>query len=205
MIIVKALFKFIFILVFVWAICVLVFGYSCNYEIPVITKLHSITITHVQPELKYTNFIEIKKAKKFSCFYERLGYYESRGRYNIVNKLGYMGKYQFDIPTLNWIGFNVSRSEFLNSSTLQEKAVRKYVRVNRKLLKSYIDKYANSYFTLYNGSKVYITESGILGGAHLGGYGSVKRFFNTRGRVNNKDKNGTSVLAYIKVFNNTSI
>ena len=146
-----------------------------------------------------------KPSDTLPCFYEILGQYESGGNYKSVNTLGYLGKYQFGLGTLKWIGFTATRSEFLNNPDMQERAVRKYVAVNRKLLEPYILKYSNKYFTTVNGTSVYVTESGILGGAHLGGHGSVKKFFDTNGRVNNSDAYGTSVLAYIETFSQTKI
>ena len=138
-------------------------------------------------------------------FYNVLGFYESTNNYHRVNSLGYLGKYQFSLKTLNWIGIKTTKSEFLNNPKLQEYAVRKYVEVNKRLLKSYIAKYSNKYFITINGEKIFVTESGILAGAHLGGHNSVKKFFDTAGKINHKDANGTSIKRYIEQFNNLRI
>ena len=48
---------------------------------------------------------------------------ESGNRYDIVNRYGYMGKYQFGKKTLKGLGIKVTQDEFLNSPYIQEKAM----------------------------------------------------------------------------------
>jgi hypothetical protein len=48
-----------------------------------------------------------------------------------------------------------------------------------------------------------ITESGILAAAHLGGQGSVKRYFKN-GKVF-RDGNGTKITSYMKTFSGYDI
>ena len=50
---------------------------------------------------------------------------------------------------------------------------------------------------------MYISESGILAAAHLGGQGSVKRYFKN-GRVF-KDAYGTKITSYMKQFSGYDI
>jgi hypothetical protein len=52
-------------------------------------------------------------------FLDAIGHRESGNRYNIVNKYGYMGKYQFGKATLKGLGIKVSNEEFINSPELQ--------------------------------------------------------------------------------------
>lgn len=139
------------------------------------------------------------------CYYDALAQSESGGSYKSVNAYGYMGKYQFGMSTLETIGIHTTQYEFLNNPELQEKAIRLLVKHNRRELRRYIARHANTTYTLYNGKKVYITEAGMQAGAHLGGAGAVKRFFDTNGRVNRADANGTSVLSYMIKFSNTEI
>jgi len=165
---------------------------------------HESNVPNIKP--KHIKVSQIKVSQKLKPnFYDVLGFYESGNRYDAVNSIGYLGKYQFNIKTLKWIGINVNKTEFLNSPKLQEVAVRKYVIINKKLLKPYINKYANTYFTTVNGDCVFVTECGILGGAHLGGHNSVKKFFDSKGKINRKDGNGTSILDYIEIFSKTQI
>ena len=56
-------------------------------------------------------------------FLDAIGHRESSNRYTVVNKWGYMGKYQFGKRTLKSLGYDVSRKEFLNSPHLQEMAM----------------------------------------------------------------------------------
>jgi len=173
--------------------------------------MYSIITMDLQP----TYEIEVYKPKMTyshcivadipNSFYDELGHLESRNRYTKVNSIGYLGKYQFGIETLHWIGFNTTKSEFLNSPEMQEQAVRRYVQVNQELLHSYINKYAGTIFTTYNGTRIYITETGMLAAAHLGGHGSVKKFFNSQGKKNNKDIYGTSIETYLRAFQNTNL
>lgn len=149
------------------------------------------TFSIKKPEAK----LEVKKfrIKNHDAFLEDIGHKESSGRYDIVNRYGYMGKYQFGATTLKGLGFKVSRTEFLNSPQLQEEAMQRLLAHNKKRLQKYIDKYEGE---VVHG--VYITESGVLAAAHLGGAGNVRKFF--RKGSNFKDGNGTSIVTYMQKF-----
>ena len=126
-------------------------------------------------------------------FLHALGMRESSNNYTVVNKWGYMGKYQFGKRTLKNLGYDVSRKEFLNSPYLQEQAMLDLLEHNKRILHSYIDIYEG---TIVNGVK--ITESGILAAAHLGGPGNVKRYFKKGKQF--KDGNGTKLTSYLTRF-----
>ena len=128
-------------------------------------------------------------------FLDAIGHRESGNRYNIVNKYGYMGKYQFGKATLKGLDIKVSNEEFINSPELQEKAMQLLLEHNKKKLKRYIKKYEG---TIVHG--VYITESGILAAAHLGGQGNVRKFF--RNGYEFKDGFGTNITSYMELFSN---
>ena len=64
---------------------------------------------------------------------------------------------------------------------------------NKKILRRQIRKHANT-----NVNGVWVTESGILAAAHLAGAGNVKRWL--RNGKNPKDKLGTSLVDYMKLF-----
>ena len=96
-------------------------------------------------------------------------------KYKKVNSLGYLGKYQFGTETLKTVGVHNS-SKFLNSPELQEKAFIALLAKNKWELRDEIEKYEG---TILNGIRV--TESGILAAAHLGGAGSVKKYFKNNG------------------------
>jgi hypothetical protein len=130
----------------------------------------------------------------FVGFREAIGYKESQSKYKKINSLGYMGKYQFGIETLKSVGIH-DKIAFLNSPELQEKAFLALLAKNKWELKNEIKKYEGK---VLNG--LHITESGILAAAHLGGAGSVKKFFRYKGKRNFTDAYGSSIRHYMKVF-----
>ena len=148
-----------------------------------------ITIIEVKPEF------EIVKVnyKDHEDFLEAIGHRESRNRYHIVNKYGYMGKYQFGKSTLKGLGFKVTQDEFLNSPYIQEKAMQELLIHNRKKLDKWICKYEGK-----NLHGILITESGVLAAAHLAGAGNVRKFF--RKGYEFKDGFGTKMTSYMIQF-----
>lgn len=104
-----------------------------------------------------------------------------------------MGKYQFGKSTLRTLKIKVSREAFLNSPDLQEYAMKQNLLYNKKRLQKYIDKFEGQKI---NG--ILITESGILAAAHLGGAGSVKRWFR-KGKIK-VDGNGIPITNYMQMF-----
>ena len=137
--------------------------------------------------------IEPIEINQTEMFLNAIGHRESSNRYDVVNKWGYMGKYQFGKRTLKSLGYDVSRKEFLNSPYLQEKAMLDLLEHNRGILQKYID--------YWEGKKIngkVITESGILAAAHLAGAGNVKKFL--RKGENFADGNGTKLTSYLTQF-----
>ena len=126
-------------------------------------------------------------------FLTAIGHRESSNRYDVVNKWGYMGKYQFGRKTLRNLGYEISKKEFLNSPHIQERAMLDLLEHNRRILRLYINTYSG---TIIDG--VEITESGILAAAHLGGPGNVKRYFKKGKQF--KDGNGTKLTSYLTKF-----
>ena len=131
-------------------------------------------------------------------FLSAIGFRESGNRYDITNTFGYMGKYQFGRATLKGLGYKVSKKEFLNNPDLQEEAMLSLLNHNKEKLQQYIDVYDGK---TING--IYITESGILAAAHLGGQGSVRRYFRN-GKVF-KDGYGTKITSYMSQFSGYDI
>ena len=128
------------------------------------------------------------------AFLDAIGFRESGNRYDVVNRYGYMGKYQFGKRTLKGLGIKVTQDEFLNSPYIQEKAMYALLKQNKRSLRKYIEKYDGKYV-----HGVLVTESGLLAAAHLGGAGSVKKWFRT-GKVR-KDGNGVKITSYMEMFN----
>lgn len=147
-----------------------------------------------QKPTDYTNLNIPFTGKFFIAYKEAIAFKESQGSYRLVNSLGYMGKYQFGMSALRAIGIH-DRNLFLNSPKLQEKAFIALLAKNKWELRNEIRKYKGKTI-----GGVRVTESGILAAAHLGGAGSVKKFFQTAGRHYMRDGYGTSLRSYMKRF-----
>ena len=154
-------------------------------------------------------------------FLRALGYRESAGRYNIENSYGYLGKYQMGESALkdagyyrgdptrrnDWIGRWTgkdgvwSKEDFLNNPRAQERAIREFHRKTWRYLKALgLDKYVGKSIR-----GIYITESGLLGGAHLLGAGNVRKFLKSNGRIVPRDGYGTPITEYISKFSGYDI
>lgn len=154
-------------------------------------------LLYVFPSQKSNDYANLNvpfTGKFFIGYKEAIAFKESQGKYHKVNTLGYLGKYQFGVETLKSIGIKDSLS-FLNNPKLQEKAFVTLLSKNKHELRDYIAEYEGK---IINGVK--ITESGILAAAHLGGIGSVKKFFKTNGTRVKKDAYGTSIQKYMRDF-----
>jgi hypothetical protein len=146
----------------------------------------------VEPKLEVK--IEIPVIRNHNKFLDEVGFRESSNNYKAVNQFGYLGKYQFGRKTLNAIGFeDVSNYEFLSNPEIQEEAMLVLLQKNKHTLRREIKKYVGE---TVNG--IYITESGILAAAHLGGAGNVRKFF--RKGYEFEDGNGTKMTSYMIRF-----
>ena len=145
-------------------------------------------------EESYTNMNIPFTGNLFIGFKEALGFKESQGKYKKINSLGYLGKYQFGIETLKSVGVRDSLL-FLRSPKIQERAFVALLSKNKAILQDVIARYQG---TVVNG--ILVTESGILAAAHLGGAGSVKRYFKNNGKEYIKDAYGTSIRSYMEAF-----
>ena len=129
-------------------------------------------------------------------FKESLAFKESGGRYSVINKFGYLGKYQFNLNTLKMYKIT-DINKFISSPFLQEKIFLINVNRNKWILRKDINWFVG---TFINGIKV--TESGIIAAAHLSGAGNVKKYLRANGDFNKKDAFGTSISAYMSYFVN---
>ncbi|RUA12333.1 MAG: peptidoglycan-binding protein LysM [Flavobacteriia bacterium] len=130
----------------------------------------------------------------FVGFKEAVAFKESRGKYHVVNSLGYMGKYQFGRTTLKHFKIYDTK-DFLNNPELQEKVFRALCERNKWRLRNEIEKNVGKKI---NG--IEITESGILAAAHLAGSGNVKRYLRSNGRLVFSDAFGSNIQYYMKKF-----
>ena len=147
----------------------------------------------IMPKLEAPK-IEIN-LRDHTAFLHSLGNFESGNNYSIVNKWGYMGRYQFHISTVKGVGIKATKKQFLNSPSLQEEAMDRLLTHNYKSLRRYIRKYDGK---VLHG--VLVTKSGVLAAAHLGGAGNVRRWF--RNGKDFADANGTQITKYMKLFSN---
>ena len=175
------------------------FGMIDSAGITSVEKENTITVFDLEKQKEEEKLkIEQYHKEELENFLYAIGFRESSNRYDIVNRWGYMGKYQFGRSTLKGLGFNVTRKEFLSNPQLQEEAMMALLLHNKEKLQKYID--------IFDGQTIngmIITESGILAAAHLGGQGSVKRYFKN-GKVF-KDGYGTKITSYMDKFSGYDI
>lgn len=155
--------------------------------------------------------------KTYTDFLNDLGARESGGNYKAFNKYGYLGKYQMGEAALidagyyrktskiynnDWTGVFTGKDDvysvqdFLNNPIAQEKAQLSFKKCQWRYLKALgADKYINKIINGYT-----ITSSGLLAACHLKGAGSVTKYLNSNGKINEKDAFGTSVESYLKQF-----
>ncbi|WP_290625603.1 hypothetical protein [Altibacter sp.] len=175
-------------------------GFSFSKE----SKSSSIFASEIEGELAYVPFdYEVSMnpqqnipfvGKSYLGFCEDLGFSESSGNYNAVNRLGYMGKYQFGRSALNWVGI-YNKRQFLNSPLLQEKAFEALISKNKWVLKDHITKFNGQVI-----DGIRITESGLIAAAHLGGAGNVMKFLESNGEDVFADANNVPITRYMKKF-----
>lgn len=140
-----------------------------------------------------------------SVFYQDLmSLKESGNSPDAMNCIGAMGLFGFMEGTLQDLGYNITAAEFKENpsifpESLQREALAKFTIQNDSLLKDIIDKYIGT----ITQDSIQVTRAGILAAAHLGGPGSVKRYFET-GYVA-KDITNTTILDYMKAFENAKI
>jgi len=167
-----------------------------TYIKPTVTAIEVTPVKEVSvitPKLEAPK-VKMPVVKNHSKFLDDIGFRESSNNYKAVNQFGYLGKYQFGRKTLNAIGFDsISNYEFLSNPSIQEEAMLVLLQKNKHTLRREIKNYVGQ---TING--IYITESGILAAAHLGGAGNVKKFF--RKGYEFKDGNGTKMTSYMVRF-----
>lgn len=135
--------------------------------------------------------------------------------YQVVNRYGYAGKYQFGKSALRTlrdnklIDFDIDRDGekvFINDSLLQEQTLNALILYNLNYIKK-----KNLY--RYVGKKINgtrITVEGMLAGSHLVGVHAVSHFLENNGSMDDfyiygklcrkYDGNGVSLIVYMKLF-----
>jgi len=151
----------------------------------------------------FDNCIEdsVTTEKSLDAFLHLLAFRESTNNWKVINRFGYMGKYQLGKLALTDVGmdsitvkkFRKNRNSF--PEYLQDIAIKKYIKKNKWYLRRYLKKYNNK---TIKGIKV--TESGLIGAAHLVGQRSVKHWLRKNGNINKVDGNGVSLESYLILF-----
>ena len=165
-------------------------GKKVEYNLPLVNSIATVSKGIAPFEVYFTPSV----GNSFIGFKEAVAFKESRGKYHLVNSLGYLGKYQFGRTTLKFFNIHDTK-DFLNNPELQEKAFMALCERNKwrlgKEIKRNIGKKING---------IVITESGILAAAHLAGAGSVKKYLRSNGKDIFADAYGTNVQHYMKKF-----
>ena len=130
----------------------------------------------------------------YVAFKEAIAFKESQGKYNAINTLGYLGKYQFGVSTLDVLGIK-NPQQFLKNPALQEKAFLANTKRNKWVLRRDIKRFVGKKI-----DGIRITESGILAAAHLAGPRSVKRYLRSYGALDFTDAYGTDISSYMQKF-----
>lgn len=168
-----------------------------SVEIPDSQRItHNLMVTHPLP-VPVPEAVEVLPpflGSKYMGFREALAFSESRGDYFTINSLGYLGKYQFGVSTLNLLGI-YNAVQFLNTPELQEEAFVTNLSRNKWILRKDIKRFVGKKI-----DGVVVTESGILAAAHLAGAGNVKRYLRSWGAVDVQDAYGTTIRRYLSKF-----
>ena len=130
-------------------------------------------------------------------FRNLLGFKESSMKYDTINSLGYLGKYQLGRSAMKHLGldydyFRANIDSF--TPLMQEKALNDLLNENRRMLRREMKLVGKR----ING--IVITESGLLAGAHLAGAGGVRKWLYQGEDL--KDMNKTKVSDYVNEFSN---
>jgi len=150
--------------------------------------------------------------KNFLKFKIDLGDRESSGDYKAVNSLGFLGRFQFGKPRLWDLGYSIdgwkpswwsykrlssykvsiiTKQQFLDDPILQDRLFLDHISRLKKVIRRKYSKYYNHW------NSVWLSESGLVAGAHLKGLGGVKQFMNGE---DNSDAYGTKISEYIEKF-----
>tara|TARA_R110000772_G_scaffold9601_2_gene31417 strand:+ start:1987 stop:2892 length:906 start_codon:yes stop_codon:yes gene_type:complete len=151
--------------------------------------------------------------KSFDKFIKDVAFRESSGRWDISNDGGFMGLYQIGKESLRDASHRTKDPELkkLHKTITKDKfdkdpnifPVELQTKVFKQLLKNnkhYLRRYYKYIGKTIGG--IHVTESGLLGAAHLVGNGGVKKFLRSGGKNDDTDGNGTKCSEYLKLFSN---
>lgn len=140
--------------------------------------------------INYINSLEIED--DYKKYLIKLAERESGFNPDAANIQGYKGLFQMGKTALKDVGMN--EEDYISDWKNQVDAVIKFTNKNLEQLQSTID--------AISGRKVNntpINKWGLLGAAHLGGVGGIKKYLMSG--VDRKDANNTSISEYLHYFN----
>lgn len=160
-------------------------------------------------EQKYQEFLKVEEEKRVLLELQRylldIGFSESNNNPKAINLLGYCGEYQFGFEARKDVGFgHITLEEFRQNPEIwpkvdQDTAMVRYLKFNEeKLKKELLLIEQDSIFI----KGILLTKSGLLAAAHLTGAGGVKKFIETKGKLDFEDCLGTSISDYLSKFSN---
>lgn len=172
----------------------------CSFSIMSIAPNLSIDAYNDLHDRLNKEYNRIIYEREFNSFINHLGFKESSNDWKIVNSIGCMGEYQFAYGTLKHLGYShITPKRFKQDPNifppeLQKKVLNELISVNMMNLKPYMNYIGSSI------NDVVITKAGLIASSHLGGSGSVKLYLLSNGKINKRDKYGTSISDYMKEF-----
>ncbi len=206
----------------------LIFITNCSRKnsITRIDEIEAISIEYNDEKIDEKSKVKIITKEELLKMNSRI---ESKGKWNVANRYGYMGKYQIGKLALIDLGYDTSWIKTVQNSIYeikdtvvshedtivrkfyyfdlslfppkkQEEVIRKLLNKNERVyLKAHINKYVGKEI-----SGVRITKAGILSASFLG-FGHVDKFLKSNGRINPVDKNGHSIKDRMLKFENYEI
>lgn len=182
------------------------FGLITNTYSALVTINTVIKSTQNETVIEKKDTIIEYETKSFDDFLEKLSFRESSNNWKAINRFGYMGKYQIGKLALKDIGMDsINSDDFIKNPNifpeyLQDIAIKKYILKNKKYLKNCIACYKNRVV-----NNILITESSIIGAAHLVGQKNVKEWLKCNGHIKKVDGNGVTIESYLKLFSGYKI
>jgi len=169
------------------------------------TEIVIDTVCKVDPlhekALQLQEELDSCKTGNYKSFLDKLAFRESSNNWKSINKYGYIGKYQFGPIAFKDVGMKpIDTAKFHSNPNIftecaQDSVVNILINHNKKYLRRYIPTYSD---TVVHG--INITESGLIGAAHLVGNGNVKKWLNSNGKEVITDANGVSIEEYLVIF-----
>lgn len=192
-----------------------IFVAACYFASPLLAQNLGQVPNGVTPSFE-SDVTRVQAAPKdYSAFFAALRYKESRGDYQAVNTLNFLGAYQFGEAALIDLGYvrrdrdlydnNYSggftgqhgirsAEDFLSNQQVQDRAARDWMQIMWRYIEAEgLDRHA---WRQVGGQT--LSPSGMLAATHLLGSGALKRFIESGGRANISDPYGMPLHIYIR-------